>query len=54
MKFCRFNKCRVCKKKGNIESDCLMKTKTIQVIEKLIGEKRNNKETILTSPLSLK
>ena len=54
MRFCKFNKCRVCKKKGHIESDCLMKVKNIQVIEKFIKKKRNNKETSLTPSPSLK
>ena len=54
MRFCRINEYRVCKKKGHIESDCLMKVKTIQVIEKFIKKKRNNKETTLTPPSSLK
>ena len=54
MRFCRFNECRVYKKKKYIESDCPMKTKTIQVIEKFIKKKRNNKETTLTPPSSLK
>ncbi len=47
-------KCRICKKKRYIEPDCLMKVKTTQVIEKFIREKRNNEETLLTSPPSLK
>ena len=54
MRFCRFNKCRVCKKEEYIESDCPMKVKTTQVIKKFTGEKRNNKETILTSLSNLK
>ena len=54
MRFCRFNKCKVCKKEGYIESDCLTKVKPIQVIEKFIEEKRNNKKTTLTPSLSLK
>ena len=54
MRFCRFNECRVYKKKKYIESDCPMKTKTIQVIEKFIEKKRNNEETTLTSPSSPK
>ena len=54
MRFCRFNECRVCKKKGHIESDCPMKVKTTQVIERFIREKRNNEKTSLTSPLSSK
>ncbi len=47
IRFCKYNKCKVCKKKGYIESNCLMKVKTTQIIEKFIEEKRNNKETIL-------
>ena len=54
MRFCRLNECRVCKKKRHIESDCLIKIKTTQVIEKFIREKRNNKETTLTLLSSLK
>ncbi len=54
MRFYKYNKCRVYKKEGYIESDCSMKDKTIQVVEKFIGEKRNNKETSLIPPLSSK
>ena len=54
MRFCRINECRVCKKKGHIESDCFIKVKTTQVIKKFIGEKRNNEETSLTPSPSLK
>ena len=54
MRFYRINECRVCKKKGHIESDCPMKVKTTQVIERFIREKRNNEKTSLTSPLSSK
>ncbi len=44
----------MCKQEGYIESDCPTKVKIIQVIEKFIGEKRNNEEMILTSPSSPK
>ena len=54
MRFCRFNECRVCKKKGYIEPDCPTKAKTTQVIKKFIREKRNNEETTLTSLPNLK
>ncbi len=54
IKFCRFNKCKVCKKEEYIKSDCPMKVKIIQVIKKFIKKKRNNKKTILIPPSSLK
>ena|SRR6266498_2968454 len=54
MRFCKFNECKVYKKKGHIESDCPTKIKITQVIKKFIGEKRNNEETTLTSPPSPK
>jgi len=45
IRFCKFNECRVCKKEeGHTEPDCPTKVKTASVIEKFIGEKRNNKE----------
>jgi len=54
MRFCRFNKYKVYKKEEYIKSDCPMKVKIIQVIEKFIRKKRNNKKTILIPPSSLK
>ncbi len=54
MRFCRFNECKVYKKKGYIESNYPTKVKTIQVIEKFIEKKRNNKKITLTPPPSLK
>ena len=54
MRFYRFNECKICKKKEHIEPDCPTKVKIIQVIEKFIGEKRNNEETLLTSLSNLK
>ena len=54
MRFCRFNKYKVYKKEGHIESNYPIKIKTTQIIKKLIEEKRNNEETILIPSPSLK